>query len=76
MRTRRERDGGYSHNNVGFGILPEQLVGLTREQAMSATGTKDHGVSASYIRKMHEKGHTNLPIDEYIRMRNRGEREE
>lgn len=35
---------------------------------------KDHGVNAGYIRRMKEKGY-DLPIDEYIRLKNRGERE-
>lgn len=37
---------------------------------------KDHGVSADYIRKMKDKGYADLALDEYIRMRNRGERDE
>jgi hypothetical protein len=37
MRYSRQRDGGgFSFNSTGFGIPMEQLVGLTREQAMSS----------------------------------------
>ena len=40
LRVRRERkDGDFSFNNTGFGITPDQLTGLTREQMMSASGT-------------------------------------
>ncbi len=39
MRVRREREGGVQLHNTGFGITPDQLIGLTREQMMSATGT-------------------------------------
>ena len=39
MRYRRERDGGFSYSNTGFGITLDQLVGLTREQVMSTSGT-------------------------------------
>ena len=48
------------YNNVAI----EQLVRL-----------KDHGVSASYIRRMKEKGYE-VSLDEYVRLRDRGEREE
>ena len=36
---------------------------------------KDHGVSASYIRRMKDKGF-DVSLDEYVRLRDRGEREE
>jgi Mn-dependent DtxR family transcriptional regulator len=36
---------------------------------------KDHGVSASYIKRMKERGYGDLTLDEYIRLRDRGERE-
>jgi hypothetical protein len=36
---------------------------------------KDHGVSASYIKRMKEKGY-DVSLDEYVRLRDRGEREE
>jgi len=39
LRVQRERDGGFNHSSMGFGISPDQLIGLTREQAMSAAGT-------------------------------------
>lgn len=45
-------------------VAIEQLVRL-----------KDHGVSASYIRRMKEKGY-DVSLDEYVRLRDRGEREE
>lgn len=45
-------------------VAIEQLVRL-----------KDHGVSASYIRRMKEKGY-DISLDEYVRLRVRGEREE
>jgi hypothetical protein len=38
MRYRRENDRGYGTSNTGFRIPFDQLVGLSREQAMSATG--------------------------------------
>jgi hypothetical protein len=45
-------------------VAIEQLVRL-----------KDHGVSASYIKRMKEKGY-DVSLDEYVRLRDRGEREE
>jgi len=36
---------------------------------------RDHGVSASYIQKMKERGLTNLSLDELINLRDRGSRE-
>jgi len=36
---------------------------------------KDHGVSASYIKRMKERGYGDLTLEEYIRLRDRGERE-
>ena len=48
------------YNNIAI----EQLVRL-----------KDHGVSAGYIRRMKEKGY-DVSLDEYVRLRDRGEREE
>jgi Mn-dependent DtxR family transcriptional regulator len=36
---------------------------------------KDHGVSATYIKRMKERGYGDLTLDEYIRLRDRGERE-
>jgi hypothetical protein len=39
MRYRRQRDTGFSYSNTGFMIAPDQLSGLTREQAMSSGTT-------------------------------------
>ncbi len=36
MRYMRKRNDGYGYSNTGFTISPDQLIGLTREQAMSA----------------------------------------
>ncbi len=36
MRYTRKRDKGFGFSNNGFMIAPDQLVGLTREQAMSS----------------------------------------
>ena len=36
LRSIRKRDDHEGHNNTGFTISPDQLTGLTREQAMSA----------------------------------------
>src|SRR5262245_1677234 len=44
MRYSRKRDGGSSNHwssDTSFSVSPDQLVGLTREQAMSA-GTQVH----------------------------------
>lgn len=39
MRYTHQREGGgYGYSNTGFSISPDQLVGLTREQAMSSSG--------------------------------------
>lgn len=39
LTYRREREkGGFSHSSTGFGIAPDQLTGLTREQMMSSAG--------------------------------------
>ena len=35
---------------------------------------KDHGVSASFIKRMKERGYGDLTLDEYIRLCDRGER--
>jgi hypothetical protein len=45
---------------------------MTTEQLVRL---KDHGVSAAYIRRMKERGHGDLSLDEFIRLRDRGERE-
>lgn len=45
-------------------LTPEELI-----------RTRDHGVSASYIRRMKDKGF-DVSLDEYVRLRDRGEREE
>ena len=40
LRYRRESEGNhFSYNNTGFRITLDQLVGLTRDQMMSASGT-------------------------------------
>jgi hypothetical protein len=36
---------------------------------------KDHGVSGAYIRRMKERGYADLSLDEFIRLRDRGEKE-
>jgi len=36
MRYRRVRENGSGYSNTGFMITPDQLTGLTREQAMSS----------------------------------------
>jgi len=36
---------------------------------------RDHGVTATYIQKMKERGYSNLSLDEYINLRDRGSRE-
>jgi hypothetical protein len=39
MRYQRRGNRGFSYSNTGFGVTLDQLVGLTREQVMSASGT-------------------------------------
>lgn len=39
MRYRRTRDTGFSYNDSGFKVTLDQLVGLTRDQMLSQTGT-------------------------------------
>src|ERR1044072_8982901 len=39
MRYRRTRDTGFSYHDSGFKVTLDQLVGLSRDQVMSAAGT-------------------------------------
>ena len=49
---------------AGMGVPIEQLIRL-----------KDHGVNAAFIQKMKERGYSDLTLDEYVRLRDRGTRE-
>jgi hypothetical protein len=40
MRYQRQGEHGFSYSNSGFGVTLDQLSGLTREQMLSASGTK------------------------------------
>ena len=42
MNYRRTGDTGFNYHNTDFGIELDQLVGLTRDQVMSAMGTNVH----------------------------------
>ena len=42
---------------------------------IASVGVLAGGLSASYIKRMKERGYADLSLDEYIRLRNRGERE-
>jgi hypothetical protein len=37
---------------------------------------KDHGVSAAYIKRLKDKGYAELTLDEFIRLRDRGTKDE
>jgi hypothetical protein len=36
---------------------------------------RDHGVTGPYIQKMKDRGYTNLSLDEFINLRDRGSRD-
>lgn len=60
-------------NPARFDLFGVRLPALQRDFSLEVAAP--HGVSASYIKRMKERGYADLSLDEYIRLRNRGERE-